>query len=187
MRGQMAQRYIRNAPFPVVPITLGVLNPPPAPHLGAQMLRVRLDRIPQLPIRTLHLGKDVGVQARIGRPYRNGVDARLLCGGCCGKLDFEAFGEHGEGIPGPDDGAVVFACCTCSSVRGIGAVGRVGDEDANRCGETGGECTEDGAGDGVERLEMSGDAGGVGRVDQVREQQKAEAWNRQQVVSAGKV
>ena len=115
------------------------------------MPRVRLDRIPQLPIRTLHLGPDVGVKVRIGRLRRDGVDAGLLCDGCGGKLDFETFGEHGERIPGPDDGAMVGACCKYSSMRGIAAVGWVGNKDADWCGETGRECAEDGAGESVER------------------------------------
>lgn len=89
------------------------------------MPRIRLDSIPQLPIRTPHLGPDVGVKVRTGRFDRDGVDAGLVCDGCCGKLDFEAFGKHSQRVPGPDDCTVVGACCKYSSMRGIGAVGRV--------------------------------------------------------------
>ncbi len=77
----MTQRHIRKSPFPILPIPFGLLIPPPAPHLGAQMHRIRIDRIPQLPVRTLHLGQDVGVKVRIGRVHRDGVDAGLLCDG----------------------------------------------------------------------------------------------------------
>ena len=80
-------------------------------------------------------------------------------------MDLKAFGEHGERVPGPDDSAVVGACCEFLPVRGVEAEGWIGDEDADGCEEAGGECKEDGGAKSVDGLKVSGDAGWVGRID----------------------
>ena len=50
-------------------------------------------------------------------------------------------------------------------MRGVEAVGWVGDENADGCEETSGKCTKDGGAKGTDSLEVLGDACWVGRVD----------------------
>lgn len=101
---------------------------------------VRFNRIPQLSIRTLHLALYLTIYVRVGRPSRDGVNTGFFCTGSSGKLDLEAFGKHGERIPGPDYSAVIGACCEFLPVQGVEAVGWIGDEDADGCEEAGWKC-----------------------------------------------
>lgn len=84
-------------------------------------------------------------------------------------------GQHDEGVPRPDDGAVVGSACEGAGMRRVGAKGGVGDEDADGGGEAGGEGSEDGGGKTVEGEEILSEGGWVGRMDQVGEEEKAEA------------
>ena len=106
----------------------------------AQMCLISLNRIPQLSICTLHLTRYITIYVRLSRLDRDGVITGFLCAIGSGELDLKAFGEHGERIPGPDDGAMVGACCEFLPVRGVEAVGWIGDEDADGCEEAGGKC-----------------------------------------------
>ena len=141
------------------------LLPPPAPHLVAQLCLIRLNSIPQLPIRTLHLTRYLAIYVQVSRFDRDGVVTGFLCAIGSGELDLKAFGEHGEGVPGPDDGAVVGACCEVLPVRSVEAEGWIGDEDADGGEEAGWECKEDGGAKGVDRLKVLGHGYSVGRVD----------------------
>ena len=116
------------------------LIPPPAPHLGAQMCLIRLNRIPQLSIRTLHLTCYLPIYVRISRLDRDSIETGRLCCVSSVELDLKAFGEHGERVPGPDDSAVVGACREFLPVRGVEAEGWIGDEDADGCEEAGWKC-----------------------------------------------
>ena len=129
------------------------------------MALIRLNRIPQLSIRTLHLTLYLTIYIRISRLDRDGVNTGFLCTSSGGELDLETFSEHGERVPGPNDGAVVGACCEFSPVRGVEAVGWIGDEDANGCEEARRKYTEDGGAKGVDRLEVLSDACWIGRAD----------------------
>ncbi len=80
-------------------------------------------------------------------------------------MGFKPTGQHGEGVPGPDDGAVVGSACEGAGMRRVGAKGGVGDEDADGGREAGGESSEDGGGETVEGEEMLGEGGGVGRMN----------------------
>ena len=125
------------------------------------MALIRLNRIPQLSIRTVHLTLYLTIYIRISRLDRDGVNTGFLCTGSGGELDLETFGEHGERVPRPDDGAVVGACCEFSPVRGVEAESWIGDEDADGCKEASGKREEDGRAKGVDCLKVSGDAGWV--------------------------
>lgn len=120
---------------------------------------IRLNRIPQFSIRTLHLALYLTIHVRVSRLDGDGVNTRFFCTDSSGKLDLEAFGEHGERVPGPDDSAVVGACCEFLPVRGVEAEGWIGDKDANGCEEAGGKYQEDGGAKCVDRLKVLGDVG----------------------------
>lgn len=55
-------------------LAVGVVVPTPAPHLRAQVRFIRLDRVPQLGIRALHIGSGgvVELTVIVVRCYRSG-------------------------------------------------------------------------------------------------------------------
>lgn len=123
------------------------------------MALIRFNRIPQLNVRTLHVILYLTIYVRVSRLDRDGVNTGFFCTYSSEELNLETFGEHGERIPGPDDSAVVGACCEFLPVRGVEAVSWVCNEDADGCEETGGECTQDGGAKGIDRLEVLADGG----------------------------
>ncbi len=80
-------------------------------------------------------------------------------------MGFKPTGQHGEGVPGPDDGAVVGSACEDAGMRRVDAKGGVGDKNADGGEEAGGESSENGGGETFEGEKMLGEGCGVGRMD----------------------
>ena len=131
----------------------------PAPDLGAELGRVLLDDVPESVVGVEDVGVDGGVGAELWWWWCCSGVAGVGAGAAV-ELQLEAAGHHGE-LPRPDDGAVVGGVCEVCDEDGFGGEGRVGDDEADRGAQAGGEGAQDVEGGLVEEGRQLGFVGGV--------------------------
>ena len=176
---QHSQRRNLEVPIPINP----------RPHLPRQLTLILLNHIPKLIIRRLDIpiNRVITTESR----YRRGSllpfmptatrDGRVGVGGdlAAAELELKTLGHHGE-WPGPNDGAVVRACCPVLRVHGCTAECWVRDEHAGRGHQA---CWEGAADVGGGVVEVGGELGVVCGV----EEEVAEAIVRVHDFYLGKV